>query len=130
MPPAYRNLLRAPVILALAVIVAGLFIYRFANFREEGVVRRFLDELKARNYRAAYEVWGPTEAYTFEDFLSDWGKDGYYGPPSDYQILDSRTHGTGVIVYVRVSHLKKPLALWVERRTRTVSFSPFEEYQR
>ncbi len=117
--------LLVPVGLALAVIAACLLLYRFANFREERVVRQFLDEVKAGNYQQAYKVWGPSSTYSYGDFTSDWGERGYYGKVTGYRIVDSQTRGTGVVVYVKFEHLKKPMAFWVERKTRALGFAPF-----
>jgi len=119
--------LLVPVCFALAVVAACLLLYRFANFREERVVRQFLDELKAGNYQQAYRIWGPSLTYSFEDFTSDWGERGYYGRVTDYKILDSQTRGSGVVVYVKFKHLKKPMAFWVERKTRALGFAPFPD---
>jgi hypothetical protein len=116
--------LLVPVGLALAVVAGSLLLYRFANFREERVVRQFLDELKVGNYRQAYQAWGPTSSYSYDDFRSDWGERGYYGKVTSYKILDSQTRGSGVIVYVEFDHLKKPLAFWVDRKTRSLGFAP------
>ena len=119
--------LLVPVGLALAVVAACLLLYRFANFREERVVRQFLDELKAGNYQQAYRIWGPSSTYSYEDFTSDWGERGYYGRVTGYKILDSETRGSGVVVYVEFKHLKKPMAFWVERKTRALGFAPFPD---
>ena len=120
--------LRVPLVLALVVVVAFLLLYRFANFREERAVRLFLEELNAGNYPKAYQLWGPSAAYSYKDFMADWGEQGYYGRPKSFKILDSRTRGSGVIVYVKIDHLKKPMAFWVERKTQTLGFSPISEY--
>ncbi|PYV37626.1 MAG: hypothetical protein DMG06_27590 [Acidobacteria bacterium] len=59
----------------------------------------------------------------------DWGgKQRYYGRPKDFKILDSQTRRSGVIVYVQINHLKKPMAFWVERKTQALGFSPISEY--
>ena len=116
--------LLVPVGLALAVITGCLLLYRFANFREERAVRQFLDKLRVGDYQQAYQAWGPSSTYSYADFTSDWGERGYYGKVTSYKILDSQTTGSGVIVYVEFDHLKKPLAFWVDRKTRTLGFAP------
>src|SRR6266480_2871851 len=98
--------LRVPLVLALVVVAACLLLYRFANFREERAVRLFLEELKAGNYPKAYQLWGPSPAYSYKDFMADWGEQGYYGRPKSFKILDSQTRGSGVIVYVQIEPLK------------------------
>jgi hypothetical protein len=118
--------LRFPIILALSAIVVGLLVYRFANIREERVVQRFLQALKAQNYPSAYQIWGPTPNYTYKDFMTDWGgAQSYYGLVKSYQILESKSRGSGVVITVEFNHLKKQLNLWVERRTQQLSFSPY-----
>jgi len=116
-----------PISLALVVVAGCLLVYRFANFREERVVRQFLNELKAGNYQQAYRIWGPSSTYSYEDFMSDWGQHGYYGKVTSYKILDSETRGSGVVIYVEFNHLKKPMAFWVERKTRVLGFAPFPD---
>ncbi|MCI0420582.1 MAG: hypothetical protein L0312_15385, partial [Acidobacteria bacterium] len=111
---------------AMGAVAVILLIYRFANIREEWLVQRFLDELKLGNFQQAYRIWGPTKGYTYQDFMADWGGSGYYGKIGPSRILESKTEGSGVIVLVEFSHLKRPVALWVERRTRMLAFSPIE----
>jgi len=120
-------LMRPPALFAMGAVAVILLIYKFGNFREERLVQRFLDELTAGNFQQAYQTWGPTPGYTYKDFMADWGgSNGYYGKVGTSRILESKTEGSGVIVMVQFSHLKRPVALWVERRTRTLAFSPIE----
>jgi hypothetical protein len=121
-------LLRAPVLSALGAIIVVLLIYKFANFREERLVRKFLEELTAGDFQQAYQTWGPTSGYTYKEFMADWGGNGYYGKVREFKILDSKTHGNGVIIKVEFHHLKRPVAFWVERKTQTLGFSPFENF--
>jgi hypothetical protein len=58
--------------------------------------------------------------------MADWGGNGYYGKIGGSRIVKSKTEGSGVVVVVEFAHLKRPVALWVERRTRTLAFSPIE----
>ena len=123
--PKERHL-RIPMILALFVVVLGLLVYRFANIREEAVVKRFLEALKAQDYPRAYQIWGPTASYTYKDFMTDWGgSNSYYGMVKSYRIVGSESRGSGVIVTAEFDHLKNPVNLWVERRTHQMSFSPY-----
>jgi hypothetical protein len=123
------SLLRAPVLFAVAAVVIVLLVYRFANFREERLVRRFLEELQNGNSQQAYQIWGASKGYTYQDFMADWGGNGFYGKIQKFKILESKTRGSGVIVLVEFSHLKRPVPFWVERRTQTLGFSPFEKLQ-
>lgn len=119
-------LMRPPVLFALGAVAIILLVYRFGNFREERLVQKFLDELKAGQFQQAYQTWGPTQGYSFKDFMADWGGNGYYGKIGGSRIVKSKTEGTGVVVLVEFDHLKRPVALWVERRARTLAFSPIE----
>jgi len=128
---SYRKefFLRPPVLFALGAVVIVLLLYRFGNIREEWVVKRFLEELKSGDFQKAYQTWGPTSGYSYQDFMADWGGNGYYGKICDYKIGRSKTEGTGVIVEVEFSHLKFPVYLWVERKTRMLGFSPIEQFK-
>jgi len=115
-----------PVILALSATATILLLYRFGNFREERAVRLFLEEVKAGAYPEAYQRWGPSPTYSYADFMADWGGErGYYGKVTNFKILESKTKGSGVVVYVQFDHLKKPVAFWVDRKTRHLGFAPF-----
>jgi hypothetical protein len=120
---------RPPFLFALGAVVIVLLLYRYGNIREEWVVKRFLQELKAGEYQKAYQTWGPTSGYTYPDFMADWGGSGYYGKIHEFRIARSKSEGTGVIVEVEFSHLKYPVYLWVERRSHTLGFSPIEQLQ-
>ena len=113
-----------PILLAGSVISIGLLIYLFGNFREEQAVRKCMEALKSEDLISAYQLWGPTEEYTYQDFLKDWGEQGYYGQVKHFHILRSKWKGSGVIVMVQINNLRKPIAFWVERKTRTIGFSP------
>ncbi|MFN8008905.1 MAG: hypothetical protein U0V70_18140 [Terriglobia bacterium] len=125
----FRNdvVLRPPFLFALGAVLIVLLLYRFGNIREEWVVKRFLEELKAGEYQKAYQTWGPTGGYTYQDFMADWGGNGYYGKIQEFKIVGSKSEGTGVVIEVEFSHLKRPVFLWVERRSHTLGFSPIEQ---
>jgi hypothetical protein len=110
-----------PVLFAMGAIAVILLIYRFGNIREERLVQKFLDELKAGNFQQAYQTWGPTQGYTYKDFMADWGGNGYFGKIGASRILESkpkeRCDRAG-----RVQPFEAALALWVERRTRRQHF--------
>ena len=118
--------LAAPLVFAGAAIGIGILIYFFANFREERAVRLCLESLQEGDLPKAYQLWGPTEEYTYDDFLKDWGEKGYYGRVRRFEIVGSKGRGSGVIVMVQINNLKRPIAFWVERKDRTIGFSPTE----
>ena len=128
--PGTNRPLKMPLILAGAAVALGILIYFFANFREERAVQRCFEALQEGDLAAAYQIWGPTEEYTFKDFLKDWGEDGYYGQVRDFRIVESESMGRGVIVRVQIKtdegQLRIPIAFWVERKDRSIGFSPTE----
>jgi len=128
--PGKSRLLKTPLILAGAAVFLGILIYFFANFREERAVQRCFEALQRGDLNAAYQIWGPTEQYTFKDFLLDWGEDGYYGRVRDFKIVESESQGSGVIVRVQLrtdaGQLRIPIPFWVERKDLTIGFAPTE----
>ena len=130
MQPGKSRLLKTPLILAGAAVFLGILIYFFANFREERAVQRCFEALQRGDLNAAYQIWGPTEQYTFKDFLLDWGEDGYYGRVRDFKIVESESQGSGVIVRVQLrtdaGQLRIPIPFWVERKDLTIGFAPTE----
>jgi hypothetical protein len=51
----------------------------FYNYREEGAVKQFLGDVFGGHPDAAFAKWDVDGAsYSMQDFLTDWGKDGYY----------------------------------------------------
>ena len=123
-----NRLLKTPLILAGAAVGLGILIFFFANFREERAVQRCFEALHRGDLEAAYQIWGPTEEYTFKDFLQDWGEDGYYGRVRSFRIVESESQGSGVIVRVQIrtdeGQLRVPIAFWVERNDRSIGFAP------
>src|SRR5215475_11288771 len=75
---ALKERLKVPVGIALALIFIGGILYKYANFREEGRVRQFMQNIGSGQYEQAYKEWDAEGRYTLNDFLQDWGKDGYY----------------------------------------------------
>lgn len=124
----------------LAVGVVGLLLWNAFRFhREQATIRRFLDTLIVGQYEQAYRLWHPQPSYSFNDFLQDWGPEGFYGPVRSYRIVDTRLprNGSGVIVTVVLSPYRpfptddpvkarqsKEVRLWVERSDQSISFAP------
>ncbi|MGH9788444.1 MAG: hypothetical protein ACRD4U_07065, partial [Candidatus Acidiferrales bacterium] len=75
-PPPPRNPwpLRIAAGLAVVVLVSAFLYWQFRFYPEQKQVERFLDALVAGDYPGAYQIWGPTPDYTFQDFLQDWGE--------------------------------------------------------
>jgi hypothetical protein len=51
------------------------------------------------------------------------------GQVRGYKSVLSRTWGNGVLMGVNINGGKKPIFLWVDRKTKQISFSPVELYR-
>jgi len=130
---------------ALLVAAAGGILYwQFRFYEEKQAVVRFMEALKAGDYQTAYKLWNPPHAYTYTDFLQDWGETTSFGRVRRYEILSVETPGrveiavpnqptigvartaeSGVIVTVRINGQLEPVRLWVERKDKSLGFPPF-----
>ena len=117
---------RGQVLAASAALLLLVFLFIFANYREEQAVRRFLTTLQAQEYEDAYHLWQPSASYRYRDFVLDWGEQGDYGKIREFQILESESKGIdGVVITVRINNVRPPLDFWVGRKTQALSYSPF-----
>ena len=127
---AWKDRLKVPVAIGLVLLVIGGIAWKFANYREEGRVRQFLEAVQAGQYEAAYQIWDSDGNYRMQDFLQDWGRDGYYTKGMhDGGVVDSNTKGNSVIVYLGIDD-HRPVALLVDKETLRISFSPVNKYSR
>jgi hypothetical protein len=125
----WRDRLKVPVAIGLVLIIIGGLAYKYANFREEGRVSQFIQAVQAGNYDAAYGEWDTDGSYSMKDFLTDWGKDGYYTTGmTKASVVDSNSRGTSVIVYLGADNLKTPVAFRVDKDTLKLSYSPTNKY--
>jgi hypothetical protein len=125
---AWKERFKVPIAIAVVLLVIGGIAWKFANFREEGQVRRFMDAVRASQYDVAYQMWDVEGRYRMEDFLQDWGRDGFYTKEiHDAGVVDSNGKGGSVIVYVAIDN-KRPVALIVDKETLKISFSPTNKY--
>jgi len=99
-------------------------VQKLRNHRQEDEVRQFLDEVKSGQYEAAYRLWGPSKEYPFEKFMQDWGPQSQRSL-SSFAIVKSRSCGSGVMITVDFPKGTEE-SLWVQKRDRTIGFSPFE----
>jgi hypothetical protein len=116
--------------LVALVLIGGSLFFVFHNYRQERQVQRFFELVAGHDYKAAYALWGCTEAkpcdgYPFSSFLQDWGpSSGNAQNSAAYRIAKSRSCGNGVILTVDVGSNRQE-KLWVNRDNLTIGFSPF-----
>ncbi len=112
---------------ALVVLAAVVLYFAFRYYPEQRAAQRFFDALVAADTNTAYQLWKAKPSYRLQDFLTDWGPHGYYGPVKSYKIMKiSRPEGSinSVVVEIAVSPFAPmPAATDAEksRRTRVVT---------
>jgi hypothetical protein len=113
----------------LLVVVGGSLMFVFHNYREERQVKEFLSLLGSHDYKAAYALFGCTDAkpcryYPFDKFMEDWGpasgRSGFEGA----RITRSRSCGSGVLMTVDYGNRQEKL--WVERQDMSIGFPPVQ----
>jgi hypothetical protein len=117
---------KALIALAVLIVVGGPLLYIFHNIRQERQLKQFFSLLTAHDYKAAYALWGCTDAkpcsgYSLNDFMQDWGPN--KGDPTKYRITRSKSCGSGVILNVDFGNERN--ILWVQRNNLLIGFSPF-----
>ncbi|MFZ3200185.1 MAG: hypothetical protein WA175_03435 [Candidatus Acidiferrales bacterium] len=132
----------ALIALAFIVLGAGGLWYLLRFHTERITVRHFMDAVIAGNMEQAYQIWQPSASYSFQDFLNDWGPNGYYGPVRSFRIEQSEAPkggGSSVIVKILVSpdqsfpaddnapgqNNVKEVELWVDIKDQSISFPPY-----
>jgi hypothetical protein len=124
----WQERIRWPMAIFLLAALIAMGLYHFANYREESRVQAFLNAVAGGDYEAAYAMWEGGERYSMNDFLEDWGPDGYYtNQRGDYEVVDSDGHGSSVIVYARVARTI-PVAIMVDKEALSLSFSYENKY--
>src|SRR5690242_19291299 len=128
---ARRERLRKRVLLSVltaAVLgAAGYFLFR--DWSQEQVVKQFLSLLGAKNYQAAYKLWGcspetPCRDYPPEKFTDDWGPTGLYSNAASLHVDDVDHCGDGVVFNIAYPK-EQNFGLWVARDTNVLSFAPW-----
>ena len=137
-PWKYR---RPALFVGSGVVIAAIVIAVLLRFHtERDTVRRLMNAIAVGNFQEAYQVWKPSPSYTYQDFVQDWGPDGYYGPVKSWRIQNHLTQkqGSVVLIAVEVSPYQpfpsdedaikasktKQVLLWVHFNDQSLSFPP------
>ncbi|MGA2989442.1 MAG: hypothetical protein ABSD88_03120 [Candidatus Korobacteraceae bacterium] len=125
-------------VVLLLIIAALAWFLRY--WPEERRVDRFFAALQAQNYEQAYAVWlhdpewkqhaQQYARYPFSAFYQDWGPQGEYGVIKSYHIEGTaeppvKGGASGVVVVVTVNQRPEKAHIWVEKESKTLSFSPY-----
>jgi hypothetical protein len=86
---------------ALVVIIALWFTFRY--YPEKKAAGQFFAALTADDTAKAYALWKPSSTYTMNDFLADWGTNGYYGPVRSYRIMGAKAVSNSASIAVNVA---------------------------
>jgi hypothetical protein len=118
----------------IAIPFVAFFTWHWWNWPEEHRVNQFFHAVEAKDYSRAFVLWNSDpewqqhpdryNLYPFKQFVSDWGPSGDYGVIKTAKIVVTKEYGSGVIIGVRVNDNPKTLFLWVERKAKTIGFSP------
>lgn len=137
-PWRYRRL---ALFVGSAAVIAAITIAILLRFHtERSTVRQLMNAISDGNFQEAYEVWKPTGSYTYQDFLQDWGPNGYYGPVKSFRIENHLTQKQGSVVTIAVdvspyqpfpgdddfpkASKTKQVLLWVNSSDQSLSFPP------
>jgi len=121
----------------VAVFVVAILVYLYRNWPEERVVDHFFAALQNKDYETAYGIWLHDPAwkqhpqqypnYPYNDFYRDWGPGGEWGLIRGFKVDGSANPkgGSGVVVVVTVNDRKEKARIWVEKKDKTLTFSPY-----
>lgn len=136
-PARERRRKRVAIIVVIAAILAVLIFFRFRNWPYEHEVRNFFQALEQQNYEKAYGIWmhdpnwkqhaGKYKNYSLSEFERDWGPSGEWGVIKEFRIDGAvrPPKGSGVIVQVTVNNRADKARIWVEKKDKTLTFSPY-----
>ena len=122
---------------AAAAIVIGVFAYLYRNWPEERVAGHFFTALVNKDFETAYGIWEHDPAwkqhpqnypnYSFREFQNDWGPGGEWGIIKSFHIDGSARpkEASGVVVVVTINERKEPARIWVEKKDKTLTLSPY-----
>ena len=106
------------------------------------MINHFFAALEQKNFDKAYGVYYADpdwkqhpqkyNQYPLAQFVLDWGPSGDYGPITSHHI-DCATEppkkdfqsSSGVIVVVTINRRNESTSLWVEKKSKTITTSPF-----
>jgi hypothetical protein len=124
------------------VILIGIAVWYFLRYTpEKHTVERFMEAVAKGDTEQAYQIWHPHPNFSYKDFLSFWGPDGYYSPLKSFRLEAAEVPpkgGSGVVITVEISEYdqfpkseetlksarNREVQLWVERSDQSLSFPP------
>jgi hypothetical protein len=136
-PPKKHYVLKITIAAVVLVVVIALW-FSFRYYPEKKAAGQFFAALTAGDTAKAYALWKPSSGYTMNDFLVDWGTDGYYGPVRSYRIMGAKAVRDSASIAVNVaispyalmpspgdaekSMKTKVVTIWVTPADKSLSF--------
>jgi hypothetical protein len=133
------------LIAAGAVILVAIFLFWwfFRYWPEESVVNKFFAAIERKDFDAAYGIYNADadwkqhaakyNQYSLSQFMLDWGPSSEYGVITSHKIDCSKEpvkkgfqSPSGVIVSVILNGRSQATSLWVEKKSKTLTLSPYE----
>jgi hypothetical protein len=137
-PARERRRKRVIGIIIFAVVVLAVGAWKFRYWPEEHVVSQFFAALQQKDFEKAYGIWmhdpdwkqhpEKYKNYPFGEFYLDWGPGGQWGVINSYHVdgaVAPPKGGSGVIVVVTVNGRSEKARIWVEKKDKTLTFSPY-----
>ena len=129
------------VAVALVVLAVVVVYLTFRFYPEQRAAQHFFDALVAGDTNGAYKLWKAGPSYHLQDFLADWGANGYYGPVKSYKILKitaPKDSSNSVAVEVAISPFSpmpdtsdaeksrrtRVVTVWMNTEDKSFSFPP------
>ncbi len=136
-PARERRRKRMIVAIVILAVVALVLFFRFRNWPYEHIVGNFFNALEHQQYDQAYAIWmhdpqwkqhpDKYKLYPYGEFYNDWGPGGEWGLVKQFSIDGSvrPKQGSGVVVQVTVNNRADKARIWVEKKDKTLTFSPY-----
>jgi hypothetical protein len=122
--------IRMIVVAVLVLAVGAIFVYFWLRDRtEKQMVHQFLQHLRSGDHKAAYALWGCTDAkpcrsYPFQEFMRDWGPASPHANAAQAHISGGQ-HCTGGLIQVLEFPPGEEVQLLVDRREKAIGFNPW-----
>ena len=122
-------------------LLAGILLFVFWDWPEKHRVERFFAAIEAQDYPRAFGIWNndpnwqqhPQKyvqaGYPYGRFLTDWDKTSDFGPITSHKVTYATTMGNGVLVAVEINGRKTLLPLFVDHKSHSISFTPYDIVQ-
>ena len=125
-----ENILKGLLIaIAVIAVASGALYFFLRDFKERRQLSGFHELLDKKNYKAAYALWGCTDAapcssYKYERFLLDWGPNSAVGKGAPIKV--SKTHSCeDTVIQIWTVGAKETVNLLVNRHDQAIGFAPW-----